>query len=128
MPGIADHLDAIAHVRDFERAYLGPGVYVLYDGRPTNSNLVYIGKSSSEVLLRVKAHEDDKTFDRVGVILPARVDHDFVHTLEAKVMLTYADIYGELPPFNVYWAHPKPGVRLGDWTRVARRASDVDFD
>ena len=67
---ISRNLDAYENVANFASAYVGPGVYVLYDGRVADSNIVYIGKSTSEILMRVSQHQKDKDFDRVGIILP----------------------------------------------------------
>ncbi len=93
---ITTHLDASENIANFERVYVGPGVYVLFDGRAADSNIVYIGKSAAEILMRVSQHRHDKDFDRVGVILPKRQDPLVIHNLEHFVMQEYFDRRGEV--------------------------------
>ena len=124
---ITRYLDGHDKTYNFETAYTGPGIYVLYDGRIGDANIVYIGKSTSDVMLRVNRHRDDKDFDGVGVILPAHTDPDFIHDLEAMVMMEYRQSWGVLPPYNVVQAHILPGRRRFNWTAIARRENDVLF-
>src|SRR5262249_43229013 len=96
---ISRHLCDVDPVRHFARAYVGPGVYVLYDGRIADTNIVYVGKSVADVIMRVEAHSQDKCFDRVGIILPYNTDPDYIHNLEHYVIEEYIDTWGELPCF-----------------------------
>ena len=128
---ITQNLDATESTRYIDRAYFGPGCYVLYDGRARDSNIVYIGKSRCEILVRISAHYRTKDFNRVGVILPRRTTPNFVHNLEAALMEEYLDYYGELPLYN------RQGARyittcanrdwISNWHRIPRRPNDIDF-
>lgn len=124
---ISRNLDAYENVANFASAYVGPGVYVLYDGRVADSNIVYIGKSTSEILMRVSQHQKDKDFDRVGIILPRRTDGVFVHNLEHYVFQEFKDAWGVLPPLNTNDAHFHPDGPEFDWHGMARRKEQALF-
>lgn len=126
---ISQHIDGWDHVTNFERVYLGPGIYVLYDGQVrTDGNIVYIGKSSVEVMMRVSAHARDKTFDRVGIILPRRTGSELIHDLEHLVMAEYVDRYAELPPYNIQMPRLTEEGRAFNWHHMARRRQHVWFE
>lgn len=118
---ITRHIDAHDHIRNFERAYLGPGVYVLYDGRVCDRNIVYIGKSRADVLMRVSTQRATKDFDNVGVVLPRTTNDAFIHNLEHYVLAEYFDTFGTLPHFNRNNAHFHDAGRAFDWHNAARR-------
>jgi len=124
---IARHLDGWDRVENFEEAYVGPGVYVLFEGRPQDRDIVYIGKSRSRVMMRVRAHQRDKDFTKVGVILPRRTSELFIHNLEHYVMQEFFDRYGQLPYYNRQHARLKRSGPKFRWHSVARRKSDVSF-
>jgi hypothetical protein len=124
---IARALDAHDRIENFEAAHVGPGVYVLFDGRVCDSNIVYVGKSCADVVMRVTTHLRDKTFDRVGLILPRRTDPDFVHNLEHHVIEEFVQRYGDLPEFNIQRPRRLDWLRRFDWHHVARRRADARF-
>mgnify|MGYP000176569843 CR=1 FL=1 len=124
---ISKNLDGVDHVRNFESVFLGPGIYVLYDGRRYDSNIVYIGKSTRDIMIRIGRHHKNKDFDRVGVILPKTVSTQRIHNIEAFVIEEYIDRYGELPPYNQVQPRQKPGTRRFNWHSMARRREEVCF-
>lgn len=124
---ISRNIDAYESIQNFERAYVGPGVHVLFDGRVADTNIVYIGKSTSEILMRVAAHKVDKAFDKVGVILPTRTAPVDIHNLEHFVMAEYLDRWGELPTFNTNHAHFNDAGSRFNWHAMGRRRQDSIF-
>jgi hypothetical protein len=118
---ITAHVDAHDHIRNFERAYLGPGVYVLYDGPVVDTNIVYIGKSTADVLMRVSTQRRTKDFDRVGVVLPATTHDVHIHNLEHFVIAEYVDRFGRLPDFNRQRPRFHDDGRSFDWHQMGRR-------
>lgn len=121
------NLDGHDHTDNFDRANLGPGVYVLFQGRISDHNIVYIGKSTVDVLMRVSQHASSKDFDRVGVILPAHQDMEKIHNLEHLVMQEFLDRFREKPLYNVQVPRLLPGSRRFDWHTMRRRQRDVAF-
>ncbi len=118
---ISHHIDAHDHVNNFERAYLGPGVYVLYDGRVADNHIVYIGKSTADMLMRVSTHRQTKDFDRVGVILPSTTHDVHIHNLEHFVIAEYVDRFGRLPEFNSQRPRFHDDGRSFNWHAMGRR-------
>ena len=114
-------------VSNFEKANLGPGVYVLFDGRVADTSIVYIGKSTQEILMRVSAHQREKDFDRVGVILPSTTNSVFIHNLEHLVVAEFMDRFGELPTYNTVTPQAHPEGRRFDWHNISHRYSEVAF-
>jgi hypothetical protein len=124
---ISRNLDSYESVHNFEFAYLGPGVYVLFAGRISDGNIVYIGKSASDVMLRVASHQYAKRFDRVGLIRPTRTDAEVIHNLEHYVLAEFIDRWGELPPLNQNNAHLLPWGPRFNWHSMGRRKQDARF-
>ena len=121
------NLDGHDHTNNFDRANLGPGVYVLFQGRISDNNIVYIGKSTVDVLMRVSHHTGEKEFDRVGVILPAHRDAETIHNLEHLEMQEFLDRFGERPLYNIQIPRLLAGSRVFDWHTMRRRRRDVAF-
>ncbi len=121
------HLDGHDAVRNFEHVYLGPGVYVLFDGPARDGNIVYIGKSVRRVMMRVRKHAADKDFTRVGVVLPRKTTDAFIHNLEHYVVQEYFDRYGELPYYNSQFPRLRPRGPKFRWHTIGRRRHDVAF-
>jgi hypothetical protein len=124
---ISRNLDAHEDIANFDRAYVGPGVYVLFDGRIADSNIVYIGKSARDVLMRVDDHRETKRFNKVGVILPRRTDELVIHNLEHYVLCEFLDCWGELPAYNTNNAHLHPHGPNFNWHLMGRRPNDAYF-
>ena len=125
---ITDHLDAYESVKNFQEAWLGPGVYVLFQGPPRDNNIVYIGKSERDVMLRVGTHQTDKEFTHVGLVLPSRTNKIFIHNLEHLVVAEFLDEYDYLPYYNsVTPRRHYESSRLYDWHTISRREDDVRF-
>jgi hypothetical protein len=123
---ILRNIDGYDAVRNFERVYFGPGVYILIDGRAADKNITYIGKSTAEIMARVSAHRD-KVFDKVAVILPRSKNKRTIHNLEAAVVEEYVDMFDELPEFNK--VQPRfMGRHFFNWKTLSRRKSDVLFE
>lgn len=118
---ITTHMDAYEHIKNFERAYLGPGVYVLYQGPVADKNIVYIGKSTADILMRVSSHQQTKDFDRVGVILPATTSEVHIHNLEHFVVEEFYDRFGCLPEFNRQRPRFHEDGRSYNWHQMGRR-------
>lgn len=100
---------------------------MLFDGRVSDSNIVYIGKSTVDVLVRVRNHLQNKDFDRVGIILPHNTSDEKIHNLEHLVVQEFLDRFGQLPVFNKQTPHWLDGERRFDWHTMRRRPGDVDF-
>jgi len=124
---ITAHVDAHDHIHNFERAFLGPGVYVLYDGSAADKNIVYIGKSTSDMLMRVSTHRQTKDFDRVAVILPATTHEVHIHNLEHFVIAEFVDRFGRLPEFNRQRPRFQHDGRSFNWHQMGRRVVSSIF-
>ena len=121
------NLDAWSSTDNFNRVCLGPGIYVLIDGRASDGNIIYIGKSEVSIIMRVSSHSNDKYFDKVGVVLPRTCHSAFIHNLEASLMEEFVESYGEFPFYNKRQEYFVEGTRVMPWRSVARRKNDLQF-
>lgn len=124
---ITQHLDGWSDVRNFEYAHIGPGIYVLFDGRAADANIVYVGKSISDIVFRVSSHRDDKVFSQVGVILPRRTGAEYIHNFEHYVLAEFQDRFGELPYYNRQNALFREDGPRFNWHSASRRTEDLEF-
>ncbi|MBL8679850.1 MAG: hypothetical protein JNK05_11825 [Myxococcales bacterium] len=124
---ITHHLDGWSDVRNFDYVHIGPGIYVLFDGRAADANIVYVGKSIADIVFRVSSHHKDKEFSQVGVILPRRTDAEYIHNFEHYVLAEYKDRFGQLPYYNRRDAlFIDTGPRF-NWHTAIRRVEDLEF-
>lgn len=124
---ITHHLDGWSDVRNFEYVHVGPGIYVLFDGRAADTNIVYIGKSVADIVFRVSAHRLDKDFSQVGVILPRQTSADYIHNFEHFVLAEYIERFGVLPHFNRQNALFREDGPRFKWHLAGRRTEDLEF-